>query len=317
MQCRVFYEILRMHSPLKEWLKHHNKTLGWVRNRLLEEMDTYVLAKDPSLQKLVMSRGGIPYERQACSLIISYGHVPAESPRIELAYPLYQGLLHLAPGPAPHVFPVQNDLKMNISKLEVEDFVDLICRRVLSPITDEASADMVRAIRSSPGATRLVEQYGWLFATVDTKRRAHREATERMPGQGGPLCGYVGFPGSVIHGGPPCDTFQLALSAAYGQASDEPYDPESRITASALHAMLSDLILDGMMMSPAPMSTFLQVGRQLLFEVQDGLSDFFQYGDHWSTWNPENVSGGLLMATAQARFFEKTQEEFEIAHGLR
>lgn len=113
-QSRVLYEVLRMHRPLKEWLKDHNKTMEWLRDRLLEEMDTYVLTKDPCLQKPMKSRGGIPYGRQACSLLISYGPVLAESLHIDLASPLYRGLLLLTPTPPIHVFPVQNDLKMNV-----------------------------------------------------------------------------------------------------------------------------------------------------------------------------------------------------------
>jgi hypothetical protein len=210
----------------------------WIRDRLLEEMDAYALIKDPCLRKLRESKGGVPNERQVYSLLISYGGVPAQSLHIDIAYPLYQGvMLLLTPSPPTQVLPLQNDLDVSkaphidtayplcqgvllltpspsthalphqhvldtskADKLEVKDFVDLLCRRLTSPISDDAKAEMVRAIRSDVDAVELVEKYGLLFAPTVATLRAHRNATEQLPGQGrAPICA---FPGSVIHQGP-------------------------------------------------------------------------------------------------------------------
>jgi hypothetical protein len=241
----------------------------WIRDRLLEEMDAYALIKAPCLRKLRESKGGVPYERQVYSLLISYGDVPAQSLNIDMAYPLYQGvLLLLTPSPPTQVFSLQNDLHIDMAyplyqgvlllltpspptqvfslqndldvskalhidmayplyqgvllltpspsthalphqhalntskadKLEVKDFADLLCRRLSSPISDDAQADVVQAIRSDVDAVELVEKYGSLFAPTVATLRAHRKATEQLPGQGrAPICA---FPGSVIHRGP-------------------------------------------------------------------------------------------------------------------
>lgn len=293
-----------MHKPLVDWLVARNKTVEWMRDRLLEEMDTYALTKDPCLQKLMESRGGIPYERQVYSLLISYGKVPAQSLHIDMAYPLYQGVLLLTPSPPTHVFPVQNVLNMNVKKLEVEDFVDLLCKRSTSPLSRAGRSDLVRAIRNDKHAAFLVEHFGWLYASTDAKMEAHKQATDLMPGQGSPYCGYLGLPGSVIHRGPACDAFRLSLFVAYGQASDEPYNPDVQFTAPALHAFLSDLIFERMKTCEARW-TFLRAGMQLLAEDDAGPADFLQYGDDSGPWNLTKVSNGKLLATAQARFLEK------------
>jgi hypothetical protein len=289
-----------------DWLKEHGKSTEWLRLRLLEEFDTYALTKDPSLQKLMESRGGIPYERQVYSLLISYGKVPAQSLHIDMVNPLYQGVLLLTPSPPTHVYPVQNVLNMNVEKLEVEDFVNLLCERSPSPVSTDARNDLVKAILDDTGARSLVERFGWLFASAKDKLIASKQVTDQLPGKGSPFCGYVGFPGSVIHRGPPCDRFRMALFVSLGQASDKPYEDDGQHTAPSLHAALSNLIYDKMK-NPEAQWAFLQVGTQLTAEDAAGATDFMQYGDEGavSTCNPAEVSVGLVLATAQARFQQK------------
>jgi hypothetical protein len=303
-----------LYKPLKKWLKDRYKKKEWIRDRLLEEMDTYALTKDPYLQRLMKSRGGVPYVRQVNSLLISYGTVPAQSSHIDMVGPLYQTVLLLTSSPPTEVFPVQNLMNTQSEKLGVEDFVALVCRWSGSNVTVTVRDDMIRAIRSVRAAVDLIEQYGWLFATTDTKAQAHREAKERMPGQGAPVCGYLGFPGSVIHRGPACAEFRLSAFASYGQASDEPYDEDVQHTAPSLYANLSDLIFERMKTREAQLE-FQRVGSALLSEEAAGPADFFKfdkYGDDISKWNPEEVSAGHLMGAAHARFVKMWTDDLDM-----
>jgi hypothetical protein len=304
-RCKAFDEIVAKHKPCMDWLKAHGKTTEWLRLRLLEEIDTYALTKDPGLQKLMESRGGIPYERQVYSLLISYGKVPAQSQHIDMVYPLYQGVLLLTPSPPTHVFPVQNVLNMSVEKLEVEDFVDLLGDRLGSLLSSAARNDLVKAIRADEDAVLLIERYGWLYALGRDKLNAYKQVIHWMPGEGEPFCGYVGLPGSVIHRGPPCAAFRLALFASYGQATDEPYKDSVQYTAPSLHANLSDMIYERLKTREAK-QLFLDVGMQLLAEGGgSGPDDFLQYGADSSTWNPAKVTEGLLLATIQAHAVQK------------
>lgn len=92
---------------------------------------------------------------------------------IGMAYPLNQGVLPLTPNPSTHVFPLKHVLDTSkTDKLEVADFVDLLGRRLSSPMSDDAKADMVQAIRSHVDAVELVEKYGWLAFRADRRKAA-------------------------------------------------------------------------------------------------------------------------------------------------
>jgi hypothetical protein len=103
---------------------------------------------------------------------------------IGMAYPLNQGVLPLTPNPSTHVFPLKHVLDTSkTDKLEVADFVDLLCRRLSSPMSDDAKADMVQAIRSHVDAVELVEKYGVAGLSRRPTQSCERTAKPRSSSQ--------------------------------------------------------------------------------------------------------------------------------------
>ena len=244
-RCGFFKKLVNKHC--KDWLKSVGKTPEWLRARLIQEMDYYVLQKDETVQALQHKKGS--YQGKTFSLLVSYDDVGPQAVHIDMVYPSYQGCMLLTPGPVTDVFPVQNILDIPLdgdgnARRDAEVFAKLMGLWIQrSPDCFEST--LVEAILSAEAnedvdVPQFVRDYGSVMAPWPVMLRANESLPFSLASQARreDVLGYVGFVGSVVHRAPSAKGLRVVFFSSYTPPSAKKYDPDSQFTQLGFMAYL-------------------------------------------------------------------------------
>lgn len=216
------------------------KPLWWIRNQILLKVDQFVLEWDDNAKALMERRGEGSYVGKVYSLIVSYGHVPAQEYHIDQAYPHYFASLSLTTeGKGTTVVPVQNKLGIPPGQLTPERALEQMFKMVTPRSDKDLPRRFLAAIKEYDDKTatyeslgdleiplqKVLSEYGWLMTSNETRNECLIPSVESND------LGYTGMPGSVIHCGPEFDRFRGTVFSAYCLVSDKPYNYNFQLNA--------------------------------------------------------------------------------------
>ena len=183
------------------------------------------------------------YEGMVYSLLVTYGEVDAQPVHIDCVYPEYMGAMLLTTGPKTDVFPVHEEMDIELGEMTCQDLATLICNRV-GHRSKKNEDELARVLNDLTSMAETIKSFGYVLSSWESRNQANEKLLKSHPGMDDEETGYVGIMGSVCHSGPKSDGLRAVLYGSYAeQGNAEPYTGDAQFnSATFLAVILNDIV---------------------------------------------------------------------------